>query len=191
VDSEVGAVHGDERLGHDLLDVVLKEREPVVVAGGKVADVQRDHREPRNLHGPSPRKEPISDSTLIENLDRSRVQTPCARAFDVRAGAPLHDPNVDSGQRQLARQHHPCRTTSGDHHCMLGHGHLPSDAPRSALILLLQLEVLRSRAKRQANRIAPATYRPECCPAFSDRPARRLSRNRCSAPGRVSSRARV
>ena len=36
-------------------------------------------------------------------------------------GAPLDDGDIDAGQRQLARQHQPRRTASGDHHRMLGH----------------------------------------------------------------------
>src|SRR4029453_10979542 len=51
--------------------------------------------------------------------------TACARAGEVLAGATLDNGNVDSRQRQLARQHQPCRTSSGDHHRMLGHGHTP------------------------------------------------------------------
>jgi hypothetical protein len=53
------------------------------------------------------------------------VQTACARAGEVLAGAPLDDGNIDARQRQLARQHQPCRTSSGDHHRMLGHRHTP------------------------------------------------------------------
>ena len=39
------------------------------------------------------------------------------------SGAPLDDRDVDLRQRQLARQHHPRRTSSGDHHSMLGDTH--------------------------------------------------------------------
>ena len=52
-------------VGQCALDAVLPEPEPVVVPGGKVADVQEDPGELRDL---PLRKEPISDSTLIENL---------------------------------------------------------------------------------------------------------------------------
>jgi hypothetical protein len=55
--------------GQYALDVVLPQPEPVVVPGGKVADVQGDPGEPRDLGHRPLRKEPISDSTLIENLD--------------------------------------------------------------------------------------------------------------------------
>jgi hypothetical protein len=44
------------------------------------------------------------------------VQTARARAGEVLAGAPLDNRNVDARQRQLARQHQPRRTASGDHH---------------------------------------------------------------------------
>ena len=55
--------------GQDALDVVLPQREPVVVPGGKVADVQRDPGEARDLRHLSLREEPIGDSALIEDLD--------------------------------------------------------------------------------------------------------------------------
>ena len=43
--------------------------EPVVVPGGKVAAIQGDPGEPRDLGHLPLRKEPLGDSTLIENLD--------------------------------------------------------------------------------------------------------------------------
>ena len=55
--------------GEYALDVVLPQREPVVVPGGKVADVQPDPGEARDLGHLSLREEPIGDSTLIEHLD--------------------------------------------------------------------------------------------------------------------------
>src|ERR1700704_5103452 len=50
------------------------------------------------------------------------MQTACARAGEVLVGAPLDDGDVDAHQRELARQHHPRRTSSSDHHRMLCHG---------------------------------------------------------------------
>ena len=55
--------------GEDALDVVLPQPEPVGVPGGKVADVQGDPGEPRDLGHLPLREEPIGDSALIENLD--------------------------------------------------------------------------------------------------------------------------
>ena len=107
--------------GEDALDVLLPEREPVVVPGGKVADVELGAAEPRDLSLLSLRKEPIGDSALIEDLEGARVQTACARAGEVLVGAPLDNGDVDARQRQLARQHQPRRTASGDHHRMFGH----------------------------------------------------------------------
>ena len=60
-----------------------------------------------------------------------RVQTARARAGEVLAGAPLDDRHVDPRQRELARQHQPGRTSSGDHHRMLGHGHISDSLFRS------------------------------------------------------------
>ena len=118
------AIEGHRQLadpaGQDALDVLLPEPERVGMPGGKVADVQRDPGELPDLDHLSLREEPIGDSALIEDLDGARVQTTRARAGEVLAGAPLDNRNVDARQRQLARQHQPGRTSSGDHHRMLG-----------------------------------------------------------------------
>jgi hypothetical protein len=55
--------------GQCALDAVLPQPQTIVVPGGKVADVQWIPRELRDLSHRPLRKEPISDSTLIENLD--------------------------------------------------------------------------------------------------------------------------
>ena len=68
-------------------------------------------------------EEPLGDAALIEHLDGARVQAAGARAGEVLAGAPLDDGDVDPRQRQLARQHQPRRTASGDHHRVLGGRH--------------------------------------------------------------------
>src|SRR6187431_280567 len=92
------------------------------MASRKVADVERDHREARDLHDLALRKEALRDATLIEHLDGARMQTAGARAGDILALAPLDDGNVDARQRQLGREHQPRRTSSSDDYCMLGHG---------------------------------------------------------------------
>ena len=69
--------------GQDALEVVPPQRKPVGVAGGEVADVQRDSGERRDLRHLPLRKEPIGDAALIEHLDGARMQT--ARA----PGAPI------------------------------------------------------------------------------------------------------
>src|SRR6266511_101389 len=60
------------------------------------------------------------------------MQTARARASEVLVGAPLDNGNVDARQRQLGRQHQPCRTPAGDHHRMLSHSHTPLATPISA-----------------------------------------------------------
>ena len=57
--------------GQYALDVVLPQPEPIGVPRGEVADVQADPGEPPDLGHLSLREEPISDSALIENLDRA------------------------------------------------------------------------------------------------------------------------
>jgi hypothetical protein len=53
-------------LGQDALDVVLPQREAVVVPGGKVADVQGDHVEALDVSNLSLREEPRQRSRLHE-----------------------------------------------------------------------------------------------------------------------------
>ena len=55
--------------GQDPLDVVLPQPEPVGMPRRKVADVQTDAGEPRDLCHLSLRKEPVGDATLVEDLD--------------------------------------------------------------------------------------------------------------------------
>ena len=93
------------------------------MAGGEVADVEPGTAEPRDLGHLPLGEEPIGDAALVEDLDGARLQTARARAGQVLVGAPLDDGNVDARQRQLARQHQPRRTGSGDHHRVLGHRH--------------------------------------------------------------------
>ena len=105
--------------------MVLPQPEPIIVPGGKIADVQPDPGEPRDLSHLSLREEPIGDSALIEDFDRPCVQTACTRAGELLAGAPLDNGNVDGCQRQLASQHQSSRACHDDHHCMAGHRHTP------------------------------------------------------------------
>jgi len=97
-----------------------REREPVGVARRKIADVEADHREARDLHRLAFAQEALGDSALVEQLDRARVQTAGARAGELLALAPLDDGEVDTREGELSRQHHPCRTASGDHYRVLG-----------------------------------------------------------------------
>ena len=56
-------------VGQDALDVVLPQRKSVRMPGGKVADVQSDLGEPRNLCDLAAGQESIGDSALVEHLD--------------------------------------------------------------------------------------------------------------------------
>jgi len=102
--------------------VVLPQPEPVGMPSGKVADVQSAPAEALDLGNLPLRQEPISDATLIENLDGAGVKTAGTGAWEILAGAPLDDGDVDPRQRQLPRQHQPRRAPSGDHHRMLSAG---------------------------------------------------------------------
>jgi hypothetical protein len=112
---------GDPR-AQDLLDALLEQRQPVVVAGWKVADVEGDQREARDLHHLALREEAIGDATLIEHLDRACMQTACARVGQVVTRAPLDDGDVDLRQRELGRQHHSRRPSSSDQDGVVRHG---------------------------------------------------------------------
>jgi hypothetical protein len=55
--------------GEDALDVVLPQREPVVVPGREVADVQASEGEAGDLRGLSRREEALRDAPLVEYYD--------------------------------------------------------------------------------------------------------------------------
>ena len=59
-------------------------------------------------------QEPLGDAALIEQLDRPRVEPAGPRAVQLLLGPPLEDGDVDPGQRQLGRQHHPRRAAADD-----------------------------------------------------------------------------
>ena len=63
-------------VSQDALEVALPQREHVVVAGGEVADVQRDQGEPVSRVDLPRRDEPFRDATLIEHLDGAGVEDP-------------------------------------------------------------------------------------------------------------------
>ena len=119
--------------GQDALDVLLPQPEAVRMPGGKVADVQGGPGEGVDLDRVSLGQEPIGDATLVEHLDGACVQTAGTRVGEVLTRAPLDDADVDPRQRQLARQHQPCRTSAGDHHRMLCHSSpgYPCEAPQT------------------------------------------------------------
>jgi hypothetical protein len=68
------------------------------------------------------REEPIGDAALIEDLDGPRVQTACARAGEVLAGAPFDNGNVDACQGQLPCQHQAGRACAHDQDIGTRHG---------------------------------------------------------------------
>jgi hypothetical protein len=69
--------------GEDALDMILEQREAVIVPGGEVADVQPDAGEARNLRGLALREKPVRDAALIENLDGTGVQPPAREPASV------------------------------------------------------------------------------------------------------------
>ena len=73
----------------DPLEVALPQRKSVVVAGGEVADVQRDPCERLDLHRLPFCEEPIGDAALIEHLDAAGVKTPGSGSVELLTGATL------------------------------------------------------------------------------------------------------
>jgi hypothetical protein len=63
------------------------------------------HVEAHDLRHLSLREKPPGYCALIEDFDRARMQTTCARADEVLAGTPLDNGHVDARQRELAGQH--------------------------------------------------------------------------------------
>jgi len=80
--------------------VHLPQREPVVVARGEIAGVERD-REEHHPHDLPLRQEPLGDAALIEQLDRARLQAARAQPGERLALAPLDDRDIDPGEREL------------------------------------------------------------------------------------------
>jgi hypothetical protein len=115
-------------LSQDVLELALPEREQVVVAGGEVADVQGDVGVAHVRMFLPRRDEPFRDAPLIEHLDGARMKTPGARSVEILTDAAFDDDDVDPRQGQLSRQHQPSRSSSGDHHCVLGHRRSPANA---------------------------------------------------------------
>ena len=113
-DAELG-----DPVGQDALDVPLPEPEHVVVAGREVGDVHHDQAEAQARVLLPLRDEPLRDAPLVEHLEGAAVEAPGTRSLDLLGGASFDDGDVDPGQRQLARQHHPGRAASRDHHRMV------------------------------------------------------------------------
>ena len=108
-------------VSQDGLELALPQCEHVVVAAGEVADVQQDPAV-RLCRGDVARvEEAVRDAPLIEHLDGAGEQAPGSRSVEILVGASFDDDDVDPRQRQLARQHQPCRTAARDHHRMLRH----------------------------------------------------------------------
>ncbi len=101
--------------------MALPQPERVVVAGREVADVEEDAGDADERMCRPRRDESFGDATLIEHLDRARVETAGARPIEILTGPSLDDHDIDTGQLQLGREHHPGRPTARDHHRMFGH----------------------------------------------------------------------
>ena len=108
-------------VGEDALDVLLPQREPVVVAGREVADVQAGDGEARDLRGLSRREESVRDAALVEYFDGARGDSERTRAGEFLIGPALDDGDVHSRQRQFACEHEPRRSAARDHDRMIGH----------------------------------------------------------------------
>ena len=109
----------NDPISQDGLKEALPQRQHVIVAGGEVADVQRDLGERQHMADLPRREEPLRDATLVEHLDRAGMQPARPRSVDILVGASLDDDDVDPRQRQLTSQHQPGRASSCDDHGMV------------------------------------------------------------------------
>lgn len=98
--------------GQNALDMLLPQRQPVIVPGRKIADIQTRDRKSGNLGYLPFGKEPVDDPTLIEKLERARTQTAGPHTGKLLVGTPFDDRHVDPCQGQFACQHQACRTCS-------------------------------------------------------------------------------
>ena len=146
-------------LGHDPLDLVLPDPKRIRMTRREVAHVQPRRAEARSLNHLTLGKEPISDATLIEHLDRARVKTARSRADQHMIGTTLEERDIDPRQRQLSRQHHACRTTSSDHHGMLGLRHASAVYVDSSTHFVPPISMVSSCARRSCGRALPAGAR--------------------------------
>src|SRR5436309_1156912 len=80
--------------GEDPLDVLLSQREPVVMARREVADVEAGDGEPGDLRDLSRRKESVHDTALIEDFERARHEPERTRARELLIGPTLDDDDV-------------------------------------------------------------------------------------------------
>ncbi len=111
--------------GENALDVLLSQRQPVVVPGRKIADVEARHRESRDLGDLSCREEAVDDSALVQDLERACAQAASTRTGKLLVGAAFDHGHVDASQGQLARQHQARRTCPGNHDGVFFHRRLP------------------------------------------------------------------
>src|SRR5690348_9309516 len=91
------------------------------MASRQVADVEGSSCEGCEPDRLPLRNEAIGDSPLIEYLDRAWVQAAGAQPLDILLFAPLDNGNIHARHCQLARYHHSCRPSPGDHYRMPVH----------------------------------------------------------------------
>ena len=107
--------------GEDAFDVFLPQRQPVIVPGREIADIQPHRRKSRDLGDLAFGEEAVDDPALIQNLQRARAQATGTRPGELLVWTALDDRDVDTRQRQLACQRQPRRPCSGNHDCMSRH----------------------------------------------------------------------
>lgn len=110
----------------DPLDVALRQRQRVRMTRGEAGDLERGAGEAQRLNGPSLDEEPVGDTALVEDLDRSRVKPSGTSANQVQSRTPLQHHDINPRQRQLARQHQTSRPAADNRHVV----HVNPRSPR-------------------------------------------------------------
>ncbi len=111
--------------GQNALDMLLPQRQPVIVPCRKIADIEPRDGKPGDLGDLPCREKPVDHAPLIENLERARAQPTGARTDDFLVRPALDERDIDTCQSQFARQHQPRRPSSGNHDGMFSHLQTP------------------------------------------------------------------
>ena len=100
----------------DAFDLPLRQAHGVRVAGREGGHVEGGTGEAHRLEGRALGEEAVGDATLVEELDRPRVEPAGSGADEVRGRTAFEDGDANPRQRELTRQHQARRAGTDDGH---------------------------------------------------------------------------